>query len=430
MITSIVLFAVAFLFLFIGIPVAFAFGMAAVFVVLFSSDMDLDLFSLLPLRIYGTMTNNTLMAMPLFIFMGLILERSGTAKALLQNIGLLFGRIRGGMAMGVVAVGVLLAASTGVVGASVVMMGIIAIPSMLRHGFSPRLSGGVVAASGTLGQIIPPSIVLIVLGDVMQVSVGDLFAAALLPSAILVGLYVLYIALYGYFFPLSAPALKPQDDAKIKQVLIDTLKTSLPPILLIIAVLGGIFLGIATPTEAGAFGALGAVILIALTKNFSFETLRYAAVQTVIFSGMIFGILIGASAFTLVFNEAGGGDLIFDFFSENINSKWTFIIITMLIIFVLGFFIDFIEISFVVLPLFIPLVAHFDINPVFFTMLVAINLQTSFLTPPFGFSLFYLKGAVGDMLKIGDIYKGVLPFIAIEVLLLLLILIFPGLIIY
>lgn len=428
MLTPLLLFLVAFIFLFVGIPVAFAFGAAAILVAWLSPEIGLEIFALFPSRIYGVMSNSTLMAMPLFIFMGLVLEKSGMAEKLLRNIGELFGSIRGGMAIGVVAVGVLLAASTGVVGASVVMMGVIAIPAMLKSRYSPELAAGVVSASGTLGQIIPPSIVLILLGDVMQVSVGDLFAAALMPSAILVGIYALFILGFAFFRPALAPALKREEN--LKEVVIDTLKTSLPPIGLIIIVLGGIFAGVVTPTEAAALGAMGAVLLTLALRTFSLELVRYAAIQSVVFSGMIFAILIGASAFTLVFNDAGGGDLIFDFFSDHLGTPWAFIAVAMLVVFLLGFFIDFIEICFVVVPLFVPLVAHFGIDPIWFAMLLAINLQTSFLTPPFGFALFYLKGAVGDKLKTGEIYRGVVPFIAIQLLLLGLVVAFPSILIY
>lgn len=425
MITPILLFIIAFVFLFIGIPVAFAFAGAAILIAWLTPDIGMDIFALLPTRIYGIMTNTTLMAMPLFIFMGLLLEKSGIAERLLRNISQLLGFLKGGMAMGVVLVGVLLAASTGVVGASVVMMGVIAVPAMLQARYSPSLASGVVTASGTLGQIIPPSIVLILLGDVMHLSVGDLFAAALIPSAILVSFYIIFIFILTFFSPSSAPAT--QHSLNTKALIRDTLKNSLPPIVLILVVLGGIFSGIVTPTEASALGALGAVVLTMVLRSFSLELLRYAALQTVIFSGMIFAILIGASAFTLIFNETEGGDLIFELLG-NEGDKWTFILITMLIVFLLGFLIDFIEICFVVIPLFLPLVSHFGIDPLWFALLLAINLQTSFLTPPFGFALFYLKGAVGDMLKTIDIYKGAVPFILIQLLLLLLVMLFPEMI--
>lgn len=430
MLTSILLFVVAFLFLFVGIPVAFAFGGAALLVALLSPEASLSILSLLPSRIYGIMSNATLMAMPLFIFMGLVLEKSGMAEKLLRNIGRLFGSIRGGMAIGVVAVGVLLAASTGVVGASVVMMGVIAVPAMLKSGYSPALSSGVVAASGTLGQIIPPSIVLILLGDVMQVSVGDLFAAAIVPSLILVLFYVLFILALAFLRPALAPTLKGEEGESLRGVILETLQTSLPPIGLIIIVLGGIFLGVVTPTEAAALGAMGSILLTLFLRSFSLELLRYAAIQTVVFSGMIFAILIGASAFTLVFNDAGGGDLIFDFFSDHLGSPWAFIWVAIGVVFLLGFFIDFIEICFVVVPLFVPLVGHFGIDPIWFAMLLAINLQTSFLTPPFGFALFYLKGAVGDRLKTSAIYQGVVPFILLQLLLLGIVVAFPAVIVY
>lgn len=427
MILPLILFGVAFVFLFAGVPVAFAFGGAAFLVAWLAPEIGIDIFALLPARIYGIMSNSTLMAMPLFIFMGLLLEKSGIAERLLGNISQLFGSLRGGMALGVVFVGVLLAASTGVIGASVVMMGVIAIPSMLSVRYAPSFASGVVTASGTLGQIIPPSIVLILLGDVLQISVGDLFAAALLPSAILVGLYVAYILALCFLRPSVAPAI--ESNANLRELALDTLKYSLPPVALIAVVLGGILAGLVTPSEASALGAAGAVLLSVLLRKFSLSLLRYAALQTAIFSGLIFAILIGASAFTLVFNETEGGDLIFELF-ESSEDKWTFILVAMLLVFVLGFLIDFIEICFIVVPLFLPLVAHFQIDALWFAILLALNLQTSFLTPPFGFALFYLKGAMGNALRTLDIYKGAVPFIVLQLLLLALLLLFPQIVVH
>lgn len=427
MILPLILFGVAFVFLFAGVPVAFAFGGAAFLVAWLAPEIGIDIFALLPARIYGIMSNSTLMAMPLFIFMGLLLEKSGIAERLLGNISQLFGSLRGGMALGVVFVGVLLAASTGVIGASVVMMGVIAIPSMLSARYAPSFASGVVTASGTLGQIIPPSIVLILLGDVLQISVGDLFAAALLPSAILVGLYVAYILALCFLRPSVAPAI--ESNANLRELALDTLKYSLPPVALIAVVLGGILAGLVTPSEASALGAAGAVLLSVLLRKFSLSLLRYAALQTAIFSGLIFAILIGASAFTLVFNETEGGDLIFELF-ESSEDKWTFILVAMLLVFVLGFLIDFIEICFIVVPLFLPLVAHFQIDALWFAILLALNLQTSFLTPPFGFALFYLKGAMGNALRTLEIYKGAVPFIVLQLLLLALLLLFPQIVVH
>ncbi len=425
MLTPFLLFLVAFIFLFIGVPVAFAFGGAAVLIAWLDPDISLGVFALLPTRIYGIMNNSTLMAMPLFIFMGLMLEKSGIAEKLLRNIDKLFGVFSGGMAVGVVLVGVLLAASTGVVGASVVMMGVIAIPAMLEAKYSPVFCSGVVSASGTLGQIIPPSLVLILLADVMRVSVGDLFVAALLPSAMLVGFYLLYIFIAVSIKPSLAPPCNVSRETP-KALIIETIKTSMPPIMLIVVVLGGIFSGIVTPTEASALGALGAIVLCALMRKFSLKLISSAALQTVLFSGMIFTILIGASAFSLIFNETDGGDLIFELFDTGAtHEKWVFIVSAMILVFVLGFFIDFIEICFVIIPLLMPMVAHFGIDPLWFALLLAINLQTSFLTPPFGFALFYLKGAVGKKLKTLDIYKGAIPFIILQLLLLIIIMLFP-----
>ncbi|WP_338156424.1 TRAP transporter large permease subunit [Wolinella succinogenes] len=264
----------------------------------------------------------------------------------------------------------------------------------------------------------------------MQVSVGDLFAAAIVPSLILVLFYVLFILALAFLKPALAPALKGEEGESLRGVILETLQTSLPPIGLIIIVLGGIFLGVVTPTEAAALGAMGSILLTLFLRSFSLELLRYAAIQTVVFSGMIFAILIGASAFTLVFNDAGGGDLIFDFFSDHLGSPWAFIWVAMGVVFLLGFFIDFIEICFVVVPLFVPLVGHFGIDPIWFAMLLAINLQTSFLTPPFGFALFYLKGAVGDRLKTSAIYQGAVPFILLQLLLLGIVVVFPAVIVY
>ena len=421
------MFITALLLLLVGFPVAFAFGMSAVAVAFFTPDVGLEVFNLLPFRIYGIMQNFTLIAVPLFIFMGLILERSKIAESLLINIGKLFGGVRGGLAISTVLVGAVLAASTGIVGASVVMMSIISLPIMINHGYSKSLSSGVIAASGTLGQIIPPSIVLIILGDVMSVSVGDLFRGAIGPSLVLVGFYISYILIYSYFKPEVAPAIK--DDTIPRNVVVkEALLSIIAPLALILIVLGSIFAGIATPTESAAFGGVFAIILTIFTKSFSWELISYAMEKTVKLTAMIFMILIGATAFSLVFNEVGGSDLVLEFFTDDISSKWAFIAIAMFSIFILGFFVDFIEICFIVVPILVPIVKAFGIDPIWFALLIAMNLQASFLTPPFGFALFYLKGSSNDLVTTKDIYKGVIPFILLQVLTLLVLILFPDIV--
>jgi len=420
------MFAMALSLLLLGFQVAFVFAGVALFFALISDEVGLHVLEMLPYRTYGIMGNVTLMAVPLFIFMGLILEKSKMAENLLISMGKLFGQVRGGLAISVVLVGAILAASTGIVGASVVMMSLIALPLMLKHNYSPALASGSIAASGTLGQLIPPSIVLIVLGDQMHLSVGDLFKAAVVPGLLLILLYILYILIFAYFKKEAAPAIV--SDEAYGKVLKEAFKAILPPLLLIGAVLGSIFAGIASPTESAAIGVLGAFALAAYNKAFSLELVRYASVETVKLTAMIFMILIGATAFSLVFNELGGGDMALQFFSEDMGDKWTFILVAMLLIFLLGFFIDFIEIAFVVVPILVPIVASFGIDPIWFAILIAMNLQASFLTPPFGFALFYLKGAAGDKVRTGEIYKGVFPFILLQILALGIIVLFPDLI--
>jgi tripartite ATP-independent transporter DctM subunit len=421
------MFAMALFLLLAGFEVAFVFGGVALFFAVIADEVGLGVLHMLPYRVYGvTMTNVTLMAVPLFIFMGLILEKSKMAEDLLLSMGKLFGSIRGGLAISVVLVGAILAASTGIVGASVVMMSLIALPLMLKHGYSPSLSSGAIAASGTLGQLIPPSIVLIVLGDQMHLSVGDLFKAAVVPGILLILLYILYILVVSFLNPKVAPAIK--SDQPYSLILKDAIKAIIPPLLLIGAVLGSIFAGITSPTESASIGVVGAFVLAMYNGVFSWSLVRYAAIETVKLSAMIFMILIGATAFSLVFNELGGGDMALEFFTGDIGDKWTFIFISMAVIFMLGFFIDFIEISFVVVPILVPIVASFGIDPIWFAVLIAMNLQASFLTPPFGFALFYLKGAAGDKVTTTAIYKGVIPFILLQLVALLIIVKFPQLI--
>jgi tripartite ATP-independent transporter DctM subunit len=409
-----------------GFQVAFVFAGVALFFAVISDELGIDVLDMLPYRVYGIMGNVTLMSVPLFILMGLILEKSKVAEDLLLSMGKLFGGIRGGLAISVVVVGAILAASTGIVGASVVMMSLIALPLMLKHKYSPQLATGSIAASGTLGQIIPPSIVLIVLGDQMHLSVGDLFRAALVPGLLLIGHYILYILIYAYFNKEVAPAIENEEE--YSKVVKEALNVMVAPLLLIMAVLGSIFAGIASPTESAAIGVIGALLLALYKHRFSFELLRYASLETVKLTSMIFMILIGATAFSLVFNELGGDVMAMEFFKDEVGDKWTFILISMLVIFLLGFFIDFIEIAFVVVPILVPIAHAFGIDPVWFAILIALNLQASFLTPPFGFALFFLKGAAGDLVTTGQIYRGVIPFILLQLLALLIIIKFPSLI--
>ncbi|WP_297442147.1 TRAP transporter large permease subunit [Sulfurimonas sp.] len=421
---ALIMFFVALALLLFGIPVAFAFGGVAMMFAFFIPSLGFEVFNILPFRIYGIMSNTTLMAVPLFIMMGLILEKSGMAEKLLLSMSALFKGVRGGLGVSVVLVGAILAASTGIVSASVVMMSVIALPLMLNAGYNKGLASGTIAASGTLGQIIPPSIILIVLGDVMSVSVGDLFMGAVLPGLTLVSLYITYILVRAYVNKDDAPALVSNEKVSLYQIF----AAIVPPMVLMLTVLGSIFAGIASPTESAAFGVVGGLMLSALNKTLNFEMIKYALFETMKLSGMIFMILIGATAFSLVFNELGGTDLILDFFSNDIGNVWVFIAVAMLSIFILGFFIDFIEISFIIVPILVPVMAAFGIDPIWFGVLIAMNLQASFLTPPFGLSLFFLKGAAGNSVSTMDIYKGIIPFILLQLLGLGLVILFPNLV--
>lgn len=422
--SALLMFVIVLSLLMLGIPVAFVFGAVSIVFAFLIPDVGFEVFSVLPFRIYGIMSNTTLIAVPLFIAMGLILERSLMAERLLVAMSSMFKNVRGGLAVSVVLVGAMLAASTGIVSASVVMMSVIALPLMLRSGYSASLASGTVAASGTLGQIIPPSIILIILGDVMSVSVGELFMGAVLPGLVLVGLYIVYILVYSHFNPDSAPTAKDVKEVDAFEIIASVL----PPMLLMVFVLGSIFTGLASPSESAAFGVIGAIVLSGFNRSLNYDMLKYAALSTVKLSGMIFMILIGATAFSLVFNELGGSDMILEFFSHDIGDVWVFIAAAMLGIFILGFFIDFIEISFIIVPILVPVMHAFGIDPVWFGILIALNLQASFLTPPFGLSLFFLKGAAGESIKTVQIYRGIIPFIALQFLALVLVIIFPDLV--
>jgi len=410
---ALLMFPALFLLLLLGYPVAFTLGaVALLFGWLF---LGLDFFGLLPLRIWGVMTNFTLLAVPLFVFMGMVLERSGLAADLLETAGRLCGRRRGGLAFASVLIGGLLAATTGVVGATVVTMGVIALPAMLKHGYSPSLASGTVAAAGTLGQIVPPSIVLILLGDVMGVPVGRLFVGAVLPGMLLICLYLLYILLVAWRRPQAAPAVAPTAAEELDGGLaLRAVRGLLPPLLLVAAVLGSIFLGIASPTESAALGALGAVLLAVVRGRLTLAGLRQAMLQTLRLTSMVFLILIGATAFGLVFRGIGGDAAIFGFMTSHFSSAAEFLLASMVLIFLLGLFLDFLEICFIVVPVLAPIGVYFGLDPLWLGLLIAVNLQTAFLTPPVGFSLFYLKGAAPN-LPLRALYRGVVPFVCIQV---------------
>ncbi len=419
------MFVVLVFFLLLGYPVAFTLGGTALLFGL--ASQGIEFFNLLPLRIWGTMTNFSLLAVPLFIFMGVMLEKSGLAEDLLETMGLLFGRMRGGLAVSIVVVGALLAATTGVVGATVVTMGVIALPAMLKHGYQPELATGTIAASGTLGQIIPPSVILVLLGDVMGISVGSLFMAAVLPGLVLVGLFLVYVVTVAFLRPERAPALKAADVSVdvSKGLGARAAKTLFPALSLIVAVLGSIFFGIASPTESAAVGALGAIVLAAAHGRFKLSALREVMESTTRLTSMVFIILVGAAAFGLVFRGMGGDQVVHAFMTNLPGQEQGFLAASMLLIFALGFVLDFLEICFIVVPILAPVAAHLGIDLLWFAVLIGVNLQTSFLTPPFGFSLFYLKGVAPPEVQTMQIYRGIVPFVVLQVIGLILVILFP-----
>lgn len=421
---GIIMFIVALAALLLGFPVAFTFGGIALLFGVWAEGIEM--FAFMPYRIQSIMENTVLMAVPLFVFMGLVLQKTKLAEQLLESMGRLFGGVRGGIAISTVLVGALLAASTGVVGASVVAMGLISLPVMLKYNYDKGLACGTICASGTLGQIIPPSIVLILLGDVLGVPVGDLFQAALWPGFVLVASYIVYILIYAKLNPDSAKAMVRDESISRREEVVTALKAVIPPLALIVVVLGSIFAGIATPTESAALGGAGAIVLSLLYRQFSFRMLYAASKETVKVTAMVFAILLGATAFSMAFTYTGGDLLVEEWMLELPGEKWGFLIIVMLVILLLGFFIDFVEICFIIVPIIAPVAELMGIDMVWFAILIAMNLQTSFLTPPFGFSLFYLKGVAPKGVTTKDIYHGVLPFIFIQVAVLISLLLFPG----
>ena len=432
---AIYMFAAVCLVLLAGFPVAFTLAGTALGFAFFGYQLEVfdeDFLMALPNRLFGIMTNETLIAVPLFVFMGVMLEKSKVAETLLDNMASLFGRMRGGLGISVTLVGMLLAASTGIVGATVVTMGLLALPSMMKRNYDPAISTGTICASGTLGQIIPPSIVLVLLGDVLSsayqqaqldqgifspdtVSVGDLFAGALIPGLLLVALYLSYIITMSFVKPHSMPSVQLEEDENNNKI-IKLLKGLLPPLLLIFCVLGSIMGGIATPTEAASVGAVGAMLLAASQKQFNLKVLKQVAQSTTSVTSMVFMILIGASVFSLVFRGFEGDALVQELLTDLPGGVFGAMLIVMLIMFLLGFVLDFIEITFVVVPIVGPVLLAMGLDPVWLGVMIAMNLQTSFLTPPFGFALFYLRGVAPASISTLQIYKGVIPFILIQLL--------------
>jgi tripartite ATP-independent transporter DctM subunit len=438
-----VMFVVVCLVLMLGYPVAFSLaGTALIFagVGVATGSIDPYLLQATPNRVFGIINNQTLIAVPLFVFMGVMLERSKIAENLLTQMAQLFSGLPGGLGICVAFVGMLLAASTGIVGATVVTMGLLSLPAMMKNNYDPKLATGVICASGTLGQIIPPSIVLVLLGDVISsanqqaqmklgnyapetVSVGDLFIGALIPGLLLVTMYIIYIGFYAFKNPQKAPAIEREGAIDWKEVCISLLM----PLTLILAVLGSILKGIATPTEAASVGAIGAMFLAIVRREFNLERLRSVMDSTLKTTSMVFMILIGASIFSLVFRTFEGDELIHQAFQAMPGGVWTALLISMVVMFLLGFILDFIEITFVVVPIVAPVLLFMGLDPVWLGIMIALNLQTSFLTPPFGFALFYLRGVAPPSIKTSDIYRGVMPFIVIQLILLGLLAVFPEL---
>ncbi len=425
-----IMFGAVFSLLLLGFPVAFTIGGVSLFFGLYGFGPNF--FNLLPLRIWGTMENFALLAVPLFIYMGVMLEKSGLAEELLDAMALVFGKIRGGLAVSVIFVGALMGASTGIVGATVVTMGLLSVPTMLRNRYNKSLTTGTVAASGTLGQIIPPSIVLVLLGDIMNVSIGDLFVAAVIPGLILVGLYMLYILIIAKIKPEWAPPIDPEVYNQIsrRELIVKVSKALIPPLILMVSVLGSIFAGIASPTEAASVGAVGATLLTVIHGRFNIQIVKDVMDMTTKLTCMVFIILIGATTLGLVFRGLGGDELVRTLILSLPFGKWGILFIVMTIIFIAGFFLDFIEITFIHVPVLAPIMIELGVDPLWLAILIAVNLQTSFLTPPFGFSLFYLKGVTPPQITTMDIYKGIIPFVIIQIIGIAIICLFPETVTY
>ena len=446
-IVAFILFIAVICVLLFGYPVAFTLaGISLLFAFagILTGNFDAALLQAFPSRLFGIMNNETLIAVPLFVFMGVMLQRSNIAEELLDAMASLFGNLRGGLGISVILVGMLLAASTGIVGATVVTMGLLSLPTMLKRGYQAEISTGVICASGTLGQIIPPSIILVLLGDVLSsayqqaqlkqgifspdtVSVGDLFIGAVIPGLLLVALYLVYVIFIAWTRPDAMPAIEKHDDINLAAWFLRITRALVPPILLIVAVLGSIIKGIATPTEAASVGAVGAILLAMLNRRLNLQCLNDVLQRTVRITCMVFMIFIGASIFSLVFRGYGGDVAVHSLLTQLPGGTFSALLIVMTLMFLLGFILDFIEITFVVVPIVGPVLLALGVDPVWLGVMIAINLQTSFLTPPFGFALFYLRGVAPREIRTKQIYKGVAPFIAIQVIALLLIAYFPEL---
>ncbi len=421
----IIFFIVVLIFLLMGFPVAFTLGGVSIIFGLIT--LGFEFFHLLPLRIWGIMSNYVLIAVPLFIYMGVMLEKSGIAEELLETMALLFGKLKGGLAISVLVVGAMLGASTGIVGASVVTMGVLSLPVMLKRGYNPRAASGIIMASGTLGQIIPPSIILVLLGSVLEVPVGNLFIGAVIPGFLLVFLYFVWIVILTFIRPKSVPAMPQEELDKFKGF--DKYKrivnAFLLPFILIIAVLGSIFAGIASPTEAAAVGAFGATILTIIRKRFSLDILKAVMMKTTSLTSMAFMILVGAAAFGLTFRGMHGDVFLANLIESSNLRPTSFLVLVMVVIFILGFFIDFIEITFIVVPVVAPIFIQFHIDLLWIGILIAMNLQTSFLTPPFGFSIFYLKGVTPEGVTTSHLYRGIIPYVVMQLIALSIVIFFP-----
>ena len=426
------MFATMVVFLLVGYPVAFslaAVGLAFALIGIQAGAFGPQLLQALPERVLGIMSNQTLLAIPFFTFMGVVLERSGIAEEMLETMGQVFASVKGGIAYAVIFVGALLGGPAGVVAATVIAMGLISLPVMLRHGYSPRLSSGVIAASGTLAQIVPPSIVLVVMAEVLGISVGDVYAGALVPSLVLTGLYALYIFLVSLVYPDAVPAIpEAERQPRDRALLLRALKALVPAIVLLFLVIGTIFMGLATPTEAAAMGALGALALAAANRRLDRRVLREAMEQTTILTSFAIFILIGATIFTLVFRGLDGDLWVEHLLTGLPGGQVGFLVFVNVLIFVLSFFLDFFEIAFILLPLLGPVADKLGIDLVWFAVLIAVNMQTSFMHPPFGFALFYLRSVAPPSVRTMDIYLGAIPFIIIQLIMVGLLIAFPGLV--
>jgi tripartite ATP-independent transporter DctM subunit len=427
---AILLFGAILIFMLTGYPVALVLGgVSAVVGFIFVPDF-LDF---LPLRIMGVLQNNLLMAVPLFVMMGLVLEKSGIAEELLRSMGNVLRKFPGGLAVSVVLVGGILAASTGIVGATVITMGLISLPVMLKSGYHVSLSTGIIAASGTLGQIIPPSVILVLLGSVLQVPVGDLFKAALIPGLVLMLFYVLFVMIFSLVYKnekVNQSVLDEKKNWDEKQSLKQFLMALFFPLLLILMVLGSIFFGVASPTEAAGIGAFGAFLITFLKKKLTWSLCRHVMKETSQLTTMVFFILLGATTFALVFRGLDGDELLTSFVKESDLTAFQFLLLVMVVVFIAGFFIDFIEIIFIIVPVVAPIFVMYKMDLVWIGILLALNLQTSFLTPPFGFALFYLKGVSPPEVRTVDVYKGVFPFIVIQIIVFGLYMFFPEWLVY